>query len=50
MMMAMSTKSCHPLEGAARERFLEVRVVRDLRMAANIAEAAKAGFFAGLHV
>ena len=50
MIMAMGTKPYNPLEGAARERFAEVQVIGDASMTANIAEATKAGFFAGMKI
>jgi hypothetical protein len=38
------------LEKEARELFAEVRVIGDAQATANIAEATKAGFFAGLNI
>jgi pyruvate/2-oxoglutarate dehydrogenase complex dihydrolipoamide dehydrogenase (E3) component len=50
MVMALGTKPYNPLESAAREAFSDVRVIGDAQATANIAEATKAGFFAGLNI
>lgn len=50
MIMALGTKPYNPLEKEARELFAEVRVIGDAQATANIAEATRAGFFAGLNI
>lgn len=50
MIMAMGTKPYNPLEATARALFADVKVIGDAQATANIAEATKAGFFAGLNV
>lgn len=50
MVMALGTKPFNPLEEAARASCSQVQVIGDARATANIAEATKAGFFAGLNI
>ena len=48
MIMAMGTKPYNPLEATARTLFADVKTIGDANVTANIAEATKAGFFAGM--
>jgi len=50
MIMALGTKPYNPLEESSKQRGIKFRVIGDAQAAANIAEATKAGFFAGLEV
>lgn len=50
MIMALGTKPYNPLEEPLKNSGRKYRVIGDAQMTANIAEATKAGFFAGLDV
>lgn len=48
--MALGTKPYNPLEESLKTGGRKYRVIGDAHATANIAEATKAGFFAGLDV